>query len=74
MDSFWINLGCFFCQTKLILPNLDPCQHLLTSVASSFDPLLLNYDFQRTEEGYSDVASLVVYVDGGKPISFLFKN
>ena len=39
---------------------------LLTSVLSSLDTPLLNYDFQRTKEDCSNVASLVVYVDGGR--------
>ena len=44
--------------------------YLLTLVASSLDPPWLNYDFQRTEEGCSNVNYLVVYVDGGRPFSF----
>ena len=36
---------------------------LLTSILSSLDPPWPNYDFQRTEEGCSNVNSVVVYVD-----------
>ena len=49
---------------------------LLTSVASSLDPYLLDYNFQGTEEGCSDMNSLVVRVDGGRPnfVSFQTQN
>ena len=47
---------------------------LLTSVSSSLDPTWLNYDFQRTEEGCSNVNSLVVYVDGERPFFFFIPN
>ena len=63
MNSFWNELDSFFCQTKITSPNQDNFQHkmkffvtiveswkLLTSVASSVGPPLLNYDFQKTEE------------------------
>ena len=32
------------------------------------------YDFQRTEEGCSDVNSLMVYVDGGRPFFVFIPN
>ena len=38
----------------------------LTSVANNLDPPWLNYDFERTEEDYSNVNSLVVFADGRK--------
>ena len=47
---------------------------LLTSVASSLDPPWLNYDFQRTEEGCSNVYSLVEYVDDGRPLFVFIPN
>ena len=47
---------------------------LLASVASSLDPPLLNYYFQRTEEDCSNVASLVIYVDDGRPLLFLIQS
>ena len=47
---------------------------LLTSVTSILDPLLLNCDFQRIEEDSSSVASLVVYVDGGRPPVMINSN
>ena len=48
--------------------------YLLTLVASSLDPPWLNYDFQRTEEGCSNVNYLVVYVDGGRTLLVLIPN
>ena len=47
---------------------------LLTSVASSQDLPWLNYDFQRTEEGCSNVNSLVEYADDGWSIFVFIKN
>ena len=47
---------------------------LLTSVSSSLDPTWLNYDFQRTQEGCSNVNSLVVYVDGEIPFFVFIPN
>ena len=44
---------------------------LLTSAASSLDPQWLIYHFQRTEEGCLNMNSLVVCMDGGRPL-FLF--
>ena len=44
---------------------------LLTSVASRLDAPSLNYDFQRTEEGCSNVNSMVEYADDGR-LLFLF--
>ena len=38
------------------------------------DPTWLNYDFQRTEEGCSDVNSLVVYEDGERPRFVFISN
>ena len=80
MNRFLIELDGFFVRKKIIvLPNRDPCQHkmklfvttvnswkLLTSVACSLDPPLLNYDFQKTGEGCSNLFFLLVYVDGGR--------
>ena len=88
MNSFWIELDGVFCQTKINFTKPGPLQiskmkifvtivdswNLLTSIASSLDPPLLNYDFQKTEEGCSDVASLVVYVDGGRHLSVFIPN
>ena len=85
MNSFWIELDGFFCQTKINFSTPGPLTtfkmelfvtivnswKLLTCVASSLDPPWLNYDFQRTEEGCSNVNSLVVCVDGGRPL-FVF--
>ena len=47
---------------------------LLTSVGSSLDPLWLNYDFQRTEEGCLNVNSLVEYADDGRPLFVFIPN
>ena len=85
MNRFWIELDGFFCQTKINFTKPGPLPtskmepfvtifdnwKLLTSVASSLGPPWLNYDFQRTEEGCSNVGSLVEYVDDGRPI-FVF--
>ena len=71
-----------FCETKVIFAKLRSLPtskielfvtivhswKLLTSVASSVDPPLLTYDFQRAEEDCSNVASLVVYVDGRRSL------
>ena len=48
--------------------------NLLTSVSSSVDPTWLNYDFQITEEGCSNVNSLVVYVGAERPLFFFILN
>ena len=67
----------FFCETKINVTKPGPLStsniglfviiadswKLLTSISSSLDPPWLNYDFQRTEEGCSNVNSVVVYVD-----------
>ena len=88
MNSFWIELDGFFCQTKINFKKTGPLPtskmepfvtifdiwKLLTSVASSLDPSLLNYDFRRTEEGYSNVNSLVEYVDDGRPLFIFIPN
>ena len=47
---------------------------LLTSVSSSLEPTWLNYDIQIIEEGYSNVSSLVVYVDGDRPLFVFISN
>ena len=48
---------------------------LLISVVNSLDPPLLTYDFQRTEKDSSNVPSLLVYEDGGRPFcSFLIQT
>ena len=47
---------------------------LLTDIASSLDQPLLDRDFQRAEKGCSNVASLVVYVDVGKPLFVSIAN
>ena len=86
MNSFWIELDYFFCPTKINFTKPRPLptskielfvtivdsRKLLTSVGSSLNPLWLNYDFQKTEEGCSNVNSQVVYVDGEDPFWFLF--
>ena len=67
MNYFRIELDGFFCLTKINFAKPAPLptsklelfvtildsSKLFTSVASSLDPSLLNYDFQRTEEGCS---------------------
>ena len=88
MKSFWIELdGCFF-ETKISFTKPGPLStfkielfviivdswKLLTSVSSSLDSPWLNYNFQRTEEGYSNVNSLVVYVDGERPLLVFILN
>ena len=47
---------------------------LLTSVSSSLDPHWLNYNFQRTEEGCSNVNFVMVYVDGERPLFVFILN
>ena len=79
----------FFCQTKINFAKPRPFStskmelfvtivdswKLLISVVNSLDPPLLTYDFQRTEKDSSNVASLLVYVDGGRPFcSFLIQT
>ena len=88
MKSFWIELdGCFF-ETKISFTKPGPLStskielfviivdswKLLTSVSSSPDSPWLNYNFQRTVEGYSNVNSLVVYVDGERPLLVFILN
>ena len=78
MNSIWIELYGFFCLSnkKFILPvskidlfvTIVDNWKLLTSVSSSLEPTWLNYDFLRTEECCSNVKTLVVYVDGEKPL------
>ena len=88
IKRFWIELDGFFCETKINFTKLGPLStskielfviivdswKLLTSVSSSLDPPWLNYDFQRTEEGCSNVNSVVVYVDGEKPLFVFIPN
>ena len=79
----------FFCQTKINFAKPRPFStskmelfvtivdswKLLISVVNSLDPPLLTYDFQRTEKDSSNVASLLIYVDGGRPFcSFLIQT
>ena len=85
MTSFWIELDGFFStkNNNFGKPGHLPTSKmkffvtifhgwkLLTSAASSLDPRWLDYDFHRTAEGCSDVNSLVVCVDGGRP-NFVF--
>ena len=47
---------------------------LLTSVASSLNTSLINYGFKRTEEDCSNVATLVLYVNGGRPLFVFIPN
>ena len=47
---------------------------LLTDIASSLDQPLLNRDFQRAEKGCTNVASLAVYVDVGRPLFVSIAN
>ena len=47
---------------------------LSTSVSSSLDPPWLNYDIQKTEEGCSNVNSVMVYLDGERPFPVLLPN
>ena len=88
MKSFWIELDGFFCETKINFTKPGPLStskielfviivdswKLLTSVSSSLDPPWLNYDIQRTEEGCSNVNSVVVYVDGERPLFVFIPN
>ena len=84
MNSFWPYYG----QTKISFTKPEPLStskmepfltiidswKLLTSVVSSLDPSWLHYDSQRTEECCSNVNSLVVYVNGGRPIFVFVSN
>ena len=88
MKSFWIELDGFFCESKINFTKPGPLSpskielfviivdswKLLTSVSSSLDPPWLNYDIQRTEEGCSNVNSVVVYVDGERPLFVFIPN
>ena len=88
MKSFLIELDGFFCETKINLSKPGPLStskiepfviivdslKLLTSVSSSLDPPGLNYDIQRTEECCSNVNSMVVYVDGERPLFVFIPN
>ena len=85
MKSFWIELDGLFCETKINFTKPGPLStskielfviivdswKLLTSVSSSLDPTWLNNDIQRTEEDYSIVNFMVVFVDGERPL-FVF--
>ena len=78
----------FFCETKInftkprllstskieLFVIIVDSWKLLTSVSSSLDPPWLNYDLQRTEEGCSNVNSVVVYVDGERPLFVFISN
>ena len=88
MNIFWIELDGFFCEIEinftksgLLLTSktelfviIVGSWKLLTSVSSSLDPPWLNYDIQRTEEGFSNVNSRVVYADGERPIFIFISN
>ena len=88
MKSFWIELDGFFCETKInftksgllstskieLFVIIVDSWKLLTSVSSSLDPPWINYDFQRTEEGCSNVNSLVVNVNGERPLFVFIPN
>ena len=88
MKNFRIELDGFFCETKINFTKPGPLStskielfviiadnwKLLTSVSSSLDPPWLNYDIQRTEEGCSNVNSVVVYVDGERPLFVFIPN
>ena len=86
MNSFWIKLDGVFVKKKKknfgkpgplptsqmeLFATIFHSWKLLTSVASSLDPRWFNYDFQRTEESFSDVNSLVVCINGWRP-NFVF--
>ena len=88
MKSFWIELDGFFCESKINFTKPGPLSpskielfviivdswKLLTSVSSSLDPPWLKYDIQKTEEGCSNVNSVVVYVDGERPLFVFIPN
>ena len=87
-NSFWIELDGISCQTKINFTKPVPLSastmelfvtiicnwKLLTSVGSSLASPWLNYDFQRTEEGCSNVNSLVECVDDGRPLFSFIPN
>ena len=79
MKSFWTELDVTkpgplsTSKIELFVIIVDSWK-LLTSVSSSLDPPWLNYDFQRTEEGCSNANSVVVYVDGERPLFFFIPN
>ena len=78
----------FLCETKINFTKQKPLStskielfvtivdrwKLLISVSSSLDPSWLYYDIQRTEEGCSNVNSVVIYEDGERPISVFIPN
>ena len=88
MNSFWIELDGFFCQTKINFTKSRPLPtskmelfvtiidswKLLTSVSSSLDPPWLNYDFQKPEKGCANINSLAVYVDGERHLFVFIPN
>ena len=88
VKSFLIELVGFCCETKINATKPRPLPtskielfviivdswKLSTSVSSSLDPPWLNFDFQRTEEGCSNVNSVIVYVDGEKPLFAFIPN
>ena len=87
MNSFWIELDGFFVKKiifaksgtlptskmKLFVTVVDSWK-LLTTIAISLDPPWPNYDFQRTEEGCSNVASLVAFADNGRLLFVFIPN
>ena len=88
MKNFRIELDGFFCETKINFTKPGPLStskielfvtivgswKLLNSVSSSLDPPRLNYEFQRTKERCSNVNSVVVYVDGKRPLFVFIPN
>ena len=88
MKNFWIELDGFFCETNTIFTKPGPLSKyekelsvtivdrwkLLISLSSSLDPPWLNYDIQRTGEDCSNVNSVVVYVDGERPLFVFISN
>ena len=88
MNSFWIGLDGFFCQTRINFTKSEPLPtskmelfvtivdnyKLLTSASYSLDSTWLNHDFQRTKQGCSNVNSLVVYVNGERPLFGFIPN
>ena len=88
MKSFWIELDGFFWETKINFIKPGPLStskiellviivdswKLLTSVSSGPDPPWLNYGIQKTEKGCSNVSSVVVYLDGERPLFVFIPN
>ena len=88
MKSFWTEWDDFFCETKISFTKPGPLStskieffviivdrwELLTSVSGSLDTPWLNNGIQRTEEGCSNVNSVVVYLDGERPLLVFIPN